>query len=123
MASKNRYGISLKRRNTMGHPNKPLLQHTFLNAVVGTSNGVWWDVSGWNVKNIQVSGIIGDTVRVYGSNNPTCPANSADGVQVGADITVDNTSIASSVPWLWMKVKISTAGTGTISAWGVGTQF
>lgn len=107
----------------MGHPNKPLLQHTFLNAVVGTSNGAWIDMSGWAGANIHVSGIIGDTVRVYGSNNPTCPANSAVGCQLGNDITVDNSYLYFAGPWLWMKVSISTAGTGAITAWAVGNPY
>jgi hypothetical protein len=106
----------------MGHPGKPLLQHAFLDAVAATSNGVWWDVSGWKDKSIHISGISGDTVQIFGSNNPTCPANSADGFQIEDDITVDNYSVFTNQPMLWMKVKL-TRSAGTVSAWAVGTSY
>jgi len=107
----------------MGHPNKPLLQHKFLDAVVGTNDGIWYDVSGWAGANIHISGINGDTVQVFGSNKPTVPANNAAGCQLGSDITIDNSYLYFSGPWLWMKVKVSSAGSGTISAWAVGNPY
>jgi hypothetical protein len=106
----------------MSHPYKALLQHTFLDAVVATSNGHWHDVSGWKDKNIHVSGISGDTVQVFGSNSPTVPSDSTTGFQIGDDITVDQSFLFTNVPCLWMKVSM-TRSAGTVTAWGVGTNY
>lgn len=92
------------------------IKATLLDAVATTSNGEWVEVYDCNPLSIEFRGISGDTVQLRGSNQPTRPANSSDGLQLGADIT-GNSMVVISFPVHWIKAKISAYGAGTISAW------
>ena len=85
------------------------------NGGLGASDdGYWVNVSSLAEKTIHISGISGDTVKIFGSNAVTVPANTADEIQIGGDITADGL-FEISFPYKWMKVSM-TFSAGTVYA-------
>jgi hypothetical protein len=92
---------------------------TLYNAEIGTSDGEWFDVRGMDLWSIDISGINGETLELYGSNAAIKPADNVDGRQLGLDITQDQI-VANVVPVSWAKLKLPTGGAGSVTARFVG---
>lgn len=88
----------------------------------GTVNGVWMELKDYRLAlSLMVSGVVGETLVVCGSNAATKPANSAHGFAIGSTITADGFYDITTAPW-WIKVRVSVAGTGTITAILAGSK-
>jgi len=85
------------------------------NDATGTGNGVWVDTGVYRMDGVlEVNGIAGGTVlTISGSNDDTIPANSAHGTSLG---TISADSVQSLAVCRFMKARVSTLGTGTVSA-------
>ena len=93
----------------------------FISGAVATTHGVWYDMTLWNQVSFDIRlGGGTSTVQIRFSNAATKPANSADEIQAGTDITADGiyTLIG---PYRWVKVMISAWTSGTVNVNGMGT--
>ncbi len=97
---------------------KKLIEHTVLDGVTGTQDGVWKDITSWRRTTIEINGISGDTVIISGSCATTKPANASHIVPI-ATITEDTIAEISS-KLKWIKVRCSIFSAGTINAYLVG---
>ena len=80
----------------------------------GTGNGTWVDMGGYRKDaSLEVVGIAGGTViSLYGSNLATCPAAATNATLIG---TISADAVQSLSVCRWMKARVSTTGTGTVS--------
>jgi hypothetical protein len=76
----------------------------FLDDPAASDNGTWFEVSGLEEKVLDVRGISGDTLVIYGSNEASIPLDATDGRQIGASITANGMyEIAHPVKYLKVK--------------------
>lgn len=95
------------------------MEHWILiDAVTGTSDGVWIDTSVYPEGSIHVKIAGTATVQVRGSDDPTKPANSAHEVQVDSDITATDLLSILHLP-RWLKARISAHSSGQVDVWAV----
>jgi len=95
-----------------------VLRGVLLDGVAATSNGEWFDVSGFSAFSVQISGITTATVKVCVSNKPTQPDATDHGIEKGS-LTADG-SVEIICSYRWIKARISAWTTGSISAWLAG---
>jgi len=88
---------------------------TALDAAGGTTNGTWIDVRGFGLASVSIEGIGTATAHVCASNAAAKPDDTAHGLQLGDDITAD-TIVSMLIPVRWVKVRLSTHASGTITA-------
>lgn len=86
-----------------------------LDVAGGTTDGQWVDVRGFKNFTVDIRLTGTATAKVCGSNEPTKPANTAHGVQVGPDIITDS-MVSITSPLRWLKCRVSSFSSGTISA-------
>ena len=87
-----------------------LFKHVLLiDAKDDAADGVWIDVSSYVYASIELVLTDTGTVQVRGSDSSTRPLNSADGVQIGSNITTNSITNLASLP-RWIKVKVTAAG-------------
>ncbi len=100
---------------------KKLVSYTLLSSVTGTNTGTWKEVTGWSRITIDILGITTATCQIFGSCEPTKPADATDGRQIGSDVTANAMSeITRKLKWI--KVKVSAYTAGTINAYAVGDE-
>jgi len=95
---------------------KTVLWAQLLTDQADVTNGEWMAVIGWHPLTIEINGITTATLQVRGSNAKAQPANSVDGFQLGADVSVDGL-LALDAPIKWMKIKVTSYSSGTINAY------
>ncbi len=83
-----------------------------LDAITGTDAGTWFRVEGLSDMRIDVSGISGDTLQIFGSNEDT---PSGDERQIGTDITANGIYTVDG-PVRHIKIDCPTYSAGTIVA-------
>ncbi len=74
----------------------------------------WRDVRPNTFNSLEVTGIIGDTLKLYGTNKPN-PQASDVGSQVGGDITA-NGIISITTPCAYLRLVHTVNGTGSVNA-------
>lgn len=88
-------------------------------AETGTTDGEWFWTAGYEATSYHVSGINGETARIYGANIAIQPIPSATHIQLGSDITADGIYTIVT-PTVWQKIAITTGGAGTVSVYFMG---
>jgi len=78
-------------------------------------DGEWFDVRGFDLMSIDISGVSGETIVICASNDEVKPADNTHGRQLGTDVTADGV-FANVVPLAWMKLRISAGGAGAVTA-------
>lgn len=94
-----------------------------LDAVAAASDGVWIDTVEFRDGNLHFvpTGTVSFTAQVCGSSAAAKPANNTHGFQVGSDLVfASTTELGLDIVNLprFLKVRISTYATGTLSALG-----
>lgn len=103
---------------------KKLLAYVLLDGVTSTTDGEWVDVTSWQRICIDTLGTFVGTLQLYGSCEPTKPANATDGRQIGSDFTAPQLDeITAKIKWLKMKVSAYTSGTINSHAVGDSTIY
>lgn len=94
---------------------------TLLDNVTAVTDGEWIDVRRFREKTVHVKGTFTATVKIAGSCEPTMPANTDHGVQIGADITAP--AIVEINPVIkWLKVYVPAYTDGSIDAYFFGRE-
>ena len=89
-----------------------------IDAVSATSDGVWIDATMLQHGSIEVTIATTATVQLRGSNAASKPANSADGFQIGSDITASGGFAIEHLPrFLKAKISAHTSGAVSVLAW------
>ncbi len=89
------------------------LEVAAVNGAQATDNGSWIDIRGFAQATLQTkkpqlgANAATFTLKVMGSNAPAKPADSADGPQIGSDITAEGLVSITVLPVKWIKVKVS----------------
>lgn len=100
--------------------------HTFHSAKAGTGNGTAMDVGGLVAVGTQVTGINGDTITIEGtiddSNWVAINAVNLNTKAVGTTITASGLYLIPVTGLSQLRLRISTAGSGTITAKGKGSS-
>ena len=99
--------------DTYRDPTKDI-EGALLEDQVGTTDGEWVCVQGYDKVSIHVLIAATGTVKLCGSNEPA-PANSDHGYQIFDDIT-NSKIVALKTPIKWIKARV-TATTGLVSAY------
>ena len=93
---------------------------TILDGATAVTDGTWISVEGYQPLTVEVVGIDTATVTLHTSNAPTPPANSTHGTQVNSFTSDDTMKLDDPVRWL--KVRVTSYNTGSISAYVTGYQ-
>jgi hypothetical protein len=93
---------------------------TLLSGVTATGNGEWINVAGFQPLTVQVIGIITGTVEIDGSCEPSKPANTQHGFSLKI-LTADG-AVEVLNPIEWVKARVTSYGSGTISCYCTGYQ-
>jgi len=88
---------------------------TLLNNQQALTDGVWVDIRELNRKAIHILGTFSATIQIRGSCEPTIPANTAHGAQIGSNITTAQL-VEISAPVKWIKCSVTTYTSGAIFA-------
>src|SRR3990167_6184910 len=110
-------GAGVPRKSSQGPPmaNADIYLKTdeFLHSVLidaeaaATDDGAWVDLGPYRTDvSIHVTGITTATVTINGSSAQTIPADSANGVAIGAAITAD-TILTLTAPPRWIKARVT----------------
>ena len=86
---------------------------TLIDGAVATTDGAWVDVGRYAKCSIHVDGITTATVTINGSNAQAQPADSANGDQIGANITADGWASVDPLP-RWIKARVTAWTSGTV---------
>lgn len=95
---------------------------TLLNAATGTTSSEWFNIADLDEKSLDIRISSSATVKVMVSNEPTQPTSANDGPQQGSDAT-GNAMVSFSSAAKWVKVKVSTFSSGTVTVYLVGNLF
>ena len=88
---------------------------TLYDAETNASDGEWFSAGGFDIWTIDISGINGETLEICGSNAAVRPDDTTHGRLLGSAVIADGI-YASVVPLLWVKLRISIAGAGSVTA-------
>lgn len=97
---------------------------TLLNAATGTGSSEWFNVADLDNKyiHIEMTASTGNVAQVMVSNETSQPDSSDDGPKDGSDVSAP-TIVTISYPCRWVKVKVTTLGSGTVTAYVFGRKF
>lgn len=90
-------------------------EYKALDAEVATTDGVWLDATEYKTATVHITGITTATVKANISNAPTKPAAATHDIEA-VSITADGLIQLDNMPVRWIKVRISSYTSGTISA-------
>ena len=93
---------------------RQLLHVTLIDAETSTTdNGEWIDTGHFDSGSLHVIISATATVQMRGSCEPTKPANSSHGYQIGSDITATGGYAVERLP-RWFKARVSSFGSGQV---------
>lgn len=109
--------VDFKHANQVGaisHTWELLVASTNVDVAARDDSG-WRDIRPHSKATIDVFGIIGDTVKLYGTNKPN-PQAGDPGTQIGDDITEDGLVVLTDV-YAYLRLKHTGNGTGSVNAY------
>lgn len=93
-----------------------------LEPTTSTSDGVWHDLQGVHPVSVTVEGDFDGSAIVCVSNYPTLPDNTWHGAPLGTIISAGGGARTVDMPYRWVKVRVLSYVTGTITAYAFGFQ-
>ena len=109
--------ISVSRGKSLG---RATLRATLLNAAAATGDGEWVQLGGFHPCTVHFDFTGVATIELDAHNSPTRPLDTDHGFVLNSTST-DN-AIQISNPYEWVKARVTSFTSGTVSAWLVGNE-